>query len=282
MSVVFLNGDYLPQEQARISPMDRGFLFGDGIYEVIPSSDGRMVGFSHHIERMNRGLRAIHIERPHSAQAWRQICAGLLERNGGGALALYLHVSRGCNDERSHAWPRQLAPTVFAFAFATPAGPADSVPTYTASTARDLRWKRCDLKSTALLGNIMHFNQAYRDGNSEAILYNEQEEITEASSCNVYVVKNGAIATPPDDRQILPGITRLLLLDILRAEGSPPIAERVVSLAELRGADEVWLSSSTRDIAPVLRVDGAPVGNGAVGAVWRQAQALFARHKHDF
>jgi D-alanine transaminase len=285
MSIVYLDGEYLPIEEAKISPMDRGFLFGDGIYEVIPSYDGRMVGFNPHIDRMQTGLEAIAIELPWAHSRWLQVCEELIERNGSGNLGIYLHVSRGADTGRYHAYPEGVQPTVFAFTFAIAPSPiADKGTTrvYTVTTAQDLRWKRCNIKSTALLGNVMHFNQGYEGGNNETILYNDAGELTEASACNVYVVKNGGIATPETDHQILPGITRQLLLEILRADGSLPIVERVVHLEELRNADEVWISSSTKEIAPVIMVDGTPVGDGSIGDIWETAQGLFSDNKFNY
>jgi D-alanine transaminase len=285
MSIVYLDGEYLPMEQAKISPMDRGFLFGDGIYEVIPCYGGRMVGFSPHIERMNNGLTAIDIELDWTDEQWQEICEQLVERNGAGDLGIYLHVSRGADSQRFHAYPEGIAPTVFGFTFQVPPSPiADkgTTKTYTVTTTQDMRWKRCNIKSTALLGNVIHFNQGYAGGNNETILYNEAGELTEASACNVYVVKDGVIYTPETDHQILPGITRLLLIEILRAEGSLQIEERAVTVAELHNADEVWISSSTKEIAPVIMVDGEPVGDGEVGDIWEQAQALFSAYKYDY
>jgi D-alanine transaminase len=285
MSIAYLNGDYLPLEEAKISPMDRGFLFGDGIYEVIPSYSGRMVGFGPHIDRMRDGLAAIDIGLERSEDDWREVCEELLRANGSGDLGLYLHVSRGADTRRFHAYPESVTPTVFAFTFSIPPSPVadkSTTPTYSVTTSQDLRWKRCNIKSTALLGNVMHFNQGYQGGNNETILYNAAGELTEASACNVYIVKDGKVATPDTDHQILPGITRLLLIEILRADGSIPIEERVVTLDELRHADEVWISSSTKEVAPVLMVDEAPVGNGEVGDVWEKAQTLFSDYKYDY
>lgn len=285
MSTVYLNGNYLPMHEARISPMDRGFLFGDGIYEVIPSYGGRLVGFGLHMDRMQNGLDAIELKLDIDRGEWRVIADQLIARNGGGDLALYIHVSRGADTQRKHAYPDGLRPTVFAFAYAIPPAPVadrDRAATYTVSTARDLRWQRCNIKSTALLGNVMHFQQGHAAGNSETILYNDRGEITEAAACNVFVVKRGVVATPPLDHQKLPGITRQMLLDILRRDGGIPVEEREVSLAELRSADEVWLTSSSKDIAPVVAVDGAPVGDGRIGDVWMAAQALFAQHKFEY
>lgn len=285
MSTAFLNGNYLPLQEARISPMDRGFLFGDGIYEVIPSYGGRMVGFGPHIERMKNGLAAIHIDLAWSEDEWHGICERLMQENGNGNLGLYLHVSRGADVKRFHAYPAGVEPTVFGFTFEIPPAPlADraTAKSYSVTTTQDLRWKRCNIKSTALLGNVMHFNQGYEGGNNETILYNDAHEITEASACNVFVVKDGKVATPDTDHQILPGITRLLLLDILRADGSVPVEERIVTLDELRHADEVWLTSSTKEVAPVVMIDGAPVGNGEPGEIWERAQALFSEHKYNY
>lgn len=285
MTTVYLNGEYMPMEAARISPMDRGFLFGDGIYEVVPSYGGSMVGFQPHIERMQNGMAAVGIKLDWSLEHWRDLCEQLMRRNDGPDLGVYLHVSRGADSKRFHAYPEGIEPTVFAFTFDIPPSPvADrgNTKTYTVTTSEDMRWKRCNIKSTALLGNVMHFNQSYEGGNNETILYNASGELTEASACNVYVVKDGVIATPETDHQILPGITRLLLIRILRAEGTLPIEERPVTLAELQAADEVWISSSTKEIAPVVAVDGQTVGDGRAGETWLAAQTLFSRHKYDY
>ncbi len=285
MSVVYLDGDYMPMAEARISPMDRGFLFGDGIYEVIPCYGGQMVGFKPHVDRMRDGLDAIGIVLDWSDSQWQNVCEQLAERNGACNLGIYLHVSRGADNKRFHAYPEDVTPTVFAFTFEVPEPPVadkSKAKAYAVTTTEDLRWKRCNIKSTALLGNVMHFNQGYEGGNNETILYNSEGELTEASACNVYVIKDGVVATPPTDRQILPGITRLLLLQILKQDGSISVEERTVTLDELRNADEVWISSSTKEIAPVTLIDGEPVGDGEVGDTWLQAQALFSQHKYDY
>ena len=285
MSTVYLNGEYMPMEAARISPMDRGFLFGDGIYEVVPSYNGALVGFGPHMDRMQDGLDALEIKLHVEHTQWRGIANELIERNGGGNLGIYFHVSRGADTRRDHAYPEGLAPTIYAFAFEIPPAPrADkqAATRYRVSTAEDLRWKRCNIKSTALLGNVMHYQYGYSQGSNETILYNQHRELTEAAACNVYVVKNGIVATPLLDHQKLPGITRLMLLEILRRDGSIPVQERVVTLDELDDADEVWISSSSKDIAPVVEVDGKPVADGEVGDVWLAAQTLYSAHKFDF
>ena len=285
MSTVYLNGDYMPMSEARISPMDRGFLFGDGIYEVIPSYDGRLVGFTPHLERMQDGLDAIEIRLQVDHGQWRQIATELIERNGGGNLGIYFHVSRGADTQRHHAYPENIEPTLYAFAFEIPPAPLpskDAATRYRVSTAEDLRWKRCNIKSTALLGNVMHYQHGHSRGHNETILYNENRELTEAAACNVFVVRHGIVSTPLLDHQKLPGITRLMLLEILRREGSIPVQERVVRLEELADADEVWITSSSKEIAPVVEIDGKPVGDGGVGDVWLAAQTLYSAHKFDF
>ncbi|MCB1855728.1 MAG: aminotransferase class IV [Halieaceae bacterium] len=285
MSTVYLNGQYMPMHEARISPMDRGFLFGDGIYEVVPSYDGRLVGFLPHLERMQQGLDAIEIDLRVDHAVWRTIAEQLIARNGGGNLGIYFHVSRGADTQRNHAYPEGLEPTIYAFAFEIPPAPVadkSAASCYSVATAEDLRWKRCNIKSTALLGNVMHYQYGHARGHKETILYNSEGELTEAAACNVFVVSGGVVATPLLDHQKLPGITRLMLLEILRRHGSIPVEERVVRREELDGADEVWLTSSSKEIAPVVQIDGKPVGNGEVGDVWLAAQRLYSAHKFDF
>jgi D-alanine transaminase len=285
MSTVYLNGQYMPMSEAKISPMDRGFLFGDGIYEVIPSYDGRLVGFGPHLDRMQDGLNAIELNLIIDQGAWRTICEELSKRNGGGNLGLYFHVSRGADTKRHHAYPEDIEPTLYAFSFDIPPAPEPDktkATPYRVSTTEDLRWKRCNIKSTALLGNVMHYQHGHSRGNNETILYNQDRELTEASACNVYVIKNGVVITPDLDYQKLPGITRLMLLDILRKDNSIEVEERVVTLDELLDADEVWISSSSKELAPVVSIDDKPVGDGKIGDVWLAAQTLYTQHKFDY
>tara|TARA_B110000046_G_C13024703_1_gene413248 strand:+ start:4678 stop:5535 length:858 start_codon:yes stop_codon:yes gene_type:complete len=285
MSIAFLDGVYLPLEEAKISPMDRGFLFGDGIYEVVPSYAGNMVGFAPHIARMHDGLTAVGINLDWIEADWADLCNRLINENGGGNLGIYLHVSRGADSKRFHAFPDNIAPTVFAFAFDIAPPPiADKAlaNSYKVSTARDLRWERCQIKSTALLGNVLHFQQGYEKGHDETILFNANNELTEASACNAFIVKNGTVITPPLDNQLLPGITRHIVLDILRKDGSIAVEERVVTMDEVASADEVWITSSSKEIAPVVEIDGIAVGNGEVGDVWLFAQALYSAGKFNY
>ena len=285
MNIAYLNGQYLPIEQAKISPLDRGFLFGDGVYEVVPSYEGKLVGFLPHLQRMNKGLEAIGISTGWSENQWLDLCLKLIQQNGAGNLGIYLQISRGTYDTRAHRFPDKVNPTIFAFCFEIPPAPvADKslAKTYTVSTARDIRWDRRDIKSTSLLGNVLHYQQGVEQGNQETLLYNDRNELTEASSCNAFIVKNGSVITPPLDHQKLPGITRQILIDILRNDGNISVEERAVTMDEVAEADEVWITSSSREIAPVIAIDSVPVGDGQVGDVWLAAQTLFSANRFNY
>jgi D-alanine transaminase len=285
MSIAFLNDSYMPIAEAKISPLDRGFLFGDGIYEVIPSYEGKLLGFTGHIDRMLDGLAGIGLVLDWTHDQWKSLCQELLTQNGNGNLGIYLQVSRGADNKRYHAFPEAVAPTIFGFTFAIPSSPiADrtAAKRYSVITTQDLRWQRCHIKSTALLGNVLHFQQGHEQGNDEALLYNANNELTEASSCNAFIVKDGVVITPPLDNQLLPGITRNMLIDILRKDGSIPVEERVVSMNEVHAADEIWITSSTKEVGAVTIIDGNPVGTGDIGDTWIKAQTLFSNHKYDY
>ncbi|GHE98732.1 D-amino acid aminotransferase [Thalassotalea profundi] len=285
MSIVYLNGDFLPVENAKISPLDRGFLFGDGIYEVIPSYDGKMVGVNGHLKRMLNGLTEIGINVDKSIADWVSLCEKLCELNHYGALGIYIHISRGTDTKRHHAYPEGITPTIFMMTFEIPVPSLPDSKTakgYSLISTEDLRWQRCHIKSTALLGNVMHYQQGHEAKCNETLLYNNKLELTEASSSNVYIVKDGVVITPPLDNQILPGITRDILLAILREDGSIKIEERVVTLEEAKNADEIWISSSSKEIAPVTLLDGNIVGDGKVGEVWQKAATLYSKNKFNY
>lgn len=285
MSVVYLNGQFMPASEAKISPMDRGFLFGDGIYEVIPSYGGRCVGFAAHINRLQQGLAALDIRCALTEPDWRQLVQQLMMQNGAGNLGIYLHVSRGADTKRAHAYPKDIPPTIFAYCFdiaSEPKADMDKALVYKVMTAPDLRWQRCHIKSTALLGNVMHHQQAAALGLNECILFDEQGYLTEGSSTNVFIVKDAVVITPPLSHKILPGITRQLLLSILRQHSRLKVEERAVSKNEVLAADEVWLTSSSKEVAAVIEVDGRALSNSKPGPFWQQAQQLFRQYKYDY
>jgi D-alanine transaminase len=284
MSNVYLNGDFVAANEAKISPMDRGFLFGDGIYEVIPTYAGKAVGLNLHLERMRTGLKSVGIKYELDSEAWSQIITKLISQNDNSSQGVYIHVSRGTDVKRFHAYPDNITPTVFAYAFDTPPSQSpdnENVKGFHVTTGPDLRWQRCHIKSTSLLGNVMHFQQGQDAGVDEIILYNDNREITEAAACNVFVVKDKQILTPPLDNQLLPGITRRIAIDAIAKYTSYKVNECIIPLEDLLNADEVWLTSSSKEIGPVLSIDGKAVGDGSKGVVWAEAQAAYNKHKFD-
>lgn len=283
MSTVFLNNEYIPANEAKISPMDRGFLFGEGIYEVIPCYQGQFVGLQPHLKRLFDGLKALEISSPLTNEEWGDLCKKLVSLNEGDNQGIYIQVTRGSAPNRHHAFPKDTVPTIFAFTFEIPAVPMpdkQSVTAYKVSSEQDLRWKRCQIKSTALLGNVLHFQHGVREGNKETILFNQHNELTEASSSNVFIVKDKVIVTPPLDNQILPGVTRHILLNVLREHSDFIIEERVITHQEVLDADEVWLTSSTKEVAPVIKIGEHWVASGQVGDIWLKAQTLFSQYKY--
>jgi D-alanine transaminase len=284
--IVYLNGEYMPAEQATISPLDRGFLFGDGIYDVTPSYAGRMVGLQLHMERMKNGLQSIGIDNPLSDNQWQDIAMNLSEKNGGQNLGIYFQVSRGNEGRRFHGFPANTKPTVLGMVIEI--APHPEVPDRKTKSGlrvistEDLRWRHCDIKSTALLGNVLHFQESYELQRDETIMYNSYEELTEASCSNVFIVKDGIVATPILDHQLLPGISRHMAIESMRADGTIKVQERVVTMDEVRTADEVWITNSSKHIAPVVELDGQPVGDGLVGPVWEKAMILYEAAKYDF
>ncbi|MEW5973646.1 MAG: D-amino-acid transaminase [Pseudomonadota bacterium] len=278
-ATVYLNGQFMPLEEACVSVLDRGFLFGDGVYEVIPVYGGHMLRGVEHIERLERSMDGIRIDHPMSRVEWLAMLAELVELNGGGDQAIYLQVTRGAPLRRDHAFPPAgTPPTVFAMS--NPLAPiaeswlrlgVDAV------TVPDLRWLRCDLKTIQLLGNVLARQQAVEQGAVEAILLRDGQAI-EGSASNLFIIKDGAIHTTPKSAAILGGITRDLILELAHAEGIP-VREEVMPEALLRNADEVWVTSSTREIVPITRVDGKLVGEGRPGPVWQRMHAAYQAFK---
>ena len=260
-STCFLDGRFLPLSQARISPMDRGFLFGDGAYEVIPVYSRRAFRLDEHLRRLQTTLNALKIENPHTLLAWREIVLQLVDKNEWADQSVYLQVSRGAESKRNHVFPTGVAPTVFLM--------CDELKTADealrrsgvgAITAPDYRWLRCDLKTTSLLANCLLRNLAVECGCAETILLRDGR-LTEGSASNIFVVRDGLLLTPPKSRFMLPGITYDVVLEIARERGVPHQV-RDVSEEELRSADEIWLTSSTKEVLPISTLDGKPVGDG--------------------
>ncbi|MGA8709536.1 MAG: D-amino acid aminotransferase [Steroidobacteraceae bacterium] len=273
LPVCHLNGSLLPLREARISPLDRSFLFGDGVYEVIAARHGQPRRLAAHLARLGRSLDAIRIRNPHGETEWRALVTALIEANGGGNLYLYLQVSRGAEFGRNHAPLPDVEPTVFAFCSPLPAIPPETLERGVACiTAEDSRWARCDIKSVSLLANVLLRQQGIDAGAAETILLRDGW-LTDASSSTVYVISNGLVCAPPNSHRLLPGTTRSLVEELADAHGiaytSVPLRE-----ADLRAADEVWLSAATRGVIPVTRLDGAPVGTGIPGPLWQRMHGL--------
>ncbi|MFT6268952.1 MAG: D-alanine transaminase [Alphaproteobacteria bacterium] len=280
---VFLNGKFVAKENAVISPMDRGFLFGDGIYEVIPCYDSKPVGLALHLNRMNNGLKEIGIGLVADTKEWLRIIETIIAQFDSTSVGVYIHVSRGTDTKRHHAYPENVTPTVFAYGFDIP--PSQTVDRNTAKafeviTGKDLRWQRCHIKSTSLLGNVMHFQQGQNAQKDEIILFNDKHLITEAAACNVFVIKGNVIMTPKLDNQLLPGITRNILLQSLALQGGFTVYEQDISLEQLGSADEVWITSSSKEVGAVVKVDDRVLGNGKPGPVWEAAQNAYNRFKY--
>ncbi len=260
----YLNGAFTTAGECRVSALDRGFLFGDGVYEVIPVYAGKMFEWPAHFERLEWSLREADIASPHTSSEWEVILNALIERAADADSSLYLQVTRGVAP-REHCLGTPVAPTVFVMAMpAPPAHPGEGV---SVVTAEDIRWHRCDIKSTSLMANVLLKMRAVAVGAYDVILL-RGGRVTEGSAANVFIVRGGVLATSPKDRWILSGITRDVLIRLAGRHGVE-VQERAIAADELKNADEIWLSSSTREILPVTRVDGQPVGVGAPGPVWR-------------
>ncbi len=274
LPVCYLNGEYLALADARVSPLDRAFLFGDAVYEVIPVYGGRPFRLREHLDRLDRSLAGIRMAPPKTHAQWGELCRELATRNGGGDQYLYLQVTRGAEFGRNHAWPEGIEPTIFGYANRLEApAPAVLEDGVAAITAADTRWARRDIKSTALLANVLLKKQAADAGAFETIML-ERGELTEGSSTTVHVISRGEIHTPPNSHQILPGTTRTVVEEMAMRVGIPSRSARVTEI-ELRAAGEIWLAFSTRGILPVTRLDGSPVGDGKPGPLFRRIHRAF-------
>jgi len=274
---VFLNDEYLPLAEAKISVLDRGFIFGDGVYEVIPAYGGRLFRLTEHLRRLQDSLDAIRLSNPHSQDEWQLICENLLLQNGKHDQSVYLQISRGVA-HRDHAFPPQTKPTVFAMANRLVAPDPHFLQTgIEALSLPDNRWQHCNIKSISLLANILLRQRAMDEQAMEAILIRDGL-VTEGAASNVFIVEKGVIKTPLKDHHLLPGITRDLVVELAQNNQLACI-ETQISENELRQADEVWLTSSTKEILPVTTLNHQPVGEGRPGPVWQKMYNIFQAYK---
>jgi D-alanine transaminase len=275
-----LDGKRMPLTEARISPLDRSFLFGDGIYEVMPVYGGRLFRPRLHFDRLARSAAALRITNPHTHEQWDAQLGELVSANGAGDQYVYVHLSRGAEHGRNHAPLPQVPPLVFCYSSPWPV-PAESTlrDGLACITAQDTRWARCDIKSVALLANVM-LRQAAVDASANETILLRDGELMEASASTVHVVRDGVLLTPPNSSRILPGTSRIVVEELADELGITRRDARI-SESELRGADEIWLAAATREVQPVTKLDGRAVGSGRPGPLWRRVYDAWQRLKSD-
>lgn len=278
--LVYLNGNYLPIEQATVSVLDRGFLYGDGVYEVIPVFGRNLLRVDEHLQRLGKSLLRISLDNPLSDSEWKEIFDKLLECNPGNDRAIYLQVTRGVYPKRDLKIQSGIKPTIFVMTFDVE--PIDinvlqkGIETV---TIEDFRWNACDIKSISLVANVMLRQQATLYGVIDAILIKEGN-VTEGTASNIFIINDGTLITPPTSRYSLPGITRDLVLE-LASDNGIKCEVRDIAASELRQADEIWLTSSTREIAPVVLLNDKRVGSGNAGPLWHKMINLYQEHKQQ-
>lgn len=264
---VYLNGRFLPLAEAGVSPLDRGFLYGDGVYEVIPVYSRQAFRCDEHLQRLQATLAGIRLANPLAVDGWRDIVGRLIAAAPWEDQSIYLQVTRGADDKRDHAFPpASVTPTVFAFAgpLVTPSA-ATRASGVGAITVPDLRWSRCDLKVVSLLANVLARQQAVEQGCAEALLIRDGF-VKEGAASNIFVVQAGRLLAPPKTHLMLPGITYDVILELAAAHGLP-FTVREITETELRQADEVWMTSSTKEVLAITTLDGQAVGTGHPGPV---------------
>ncbi len=278
---VYLNGQFMPIEEARIPVLDRGFIFGDGVYEVIPVYSRRAFRLAEHLQRLQHSLGGIRLQNPHLDVEWTKLINELIARNAGEDQYLYLHITRGVA-RRDHAFPKPpVAPTVFMMSSPLPTPPSELLASGVgAVTAQDNRWLRCDIKSIALLPNVLLRQMAVDAGCAETILIRDDAFMTEGAASNIFVVKNGILFAPQKDNLMLPGITYDVVLEIA-AENGIPYQVRKIAKDEVFNADELLLTSSTKEVLAITRLDGKPVGDGKPGPMFAKLYQLYQDFKRD-
>lgn len=280
MNIAYLNDEYLPLEHAKVPVLDRGFLFADGVYEVVPVYGGRLFRLGEHLERLNNSLAGIRLENPLTVGQWHAVLDRLVDMNGGGEQSVYLQITRGADIKRDHLFPANCSPTVFAMSSPLKSPSAELLEKgATLITLDDIRWRYCNLKTVALLPNVLMYQLAKDNKADEAILIRDGYA-TECAASNFFIVVDGVIVTAPKSQHLLPGITRDLVLE-LAAKHGVPFNERDIPQAELARADEIWITSSSKEIVPATRLDGKPVGDGKPGELWRKMYGHYQAYKEE-
>ena len=281
---VYLDGQFLPLAEAKVSPLDRGFVFGDGVYELVPVYSRKPFRLEEHLRRLQGSLDGIRLANPHGVARWCELVEQLIALQDFDDQSVYLQVTRGTPEPgqtpRDHAFPPGVAPTVFMFSQPlVSATQAQKEAGVHAITAPDIRWGRCDIKAISLLANVLARQQAVEAGCAETVMLRDGF-LSEGAASNIFAVKNGVLLAPPPSPLILTGITYDVVLELAAAHGIPS-ALRSISEAELRSVDELWMTSSTKEIMPIVRLDGTPVGNGKQGPMARQMDALYQQFKQQ-
>jgi D-alanine transaminase len=278
---VYLNGQFLPINEAKISVLDRGFIFGDGVYEVIPVYSHRAFRLAEHLQRLRHSLGEIKLANPHSDAEWIEVIQQLIASNAPEDQYLYLHITRGVA-KRDHAFPNPpVAPTVFVMSYPLNTPPDELLQSgISAITAPDNRWLRCDIKAISLLPNVLLRQMAIDAGCAETIMIRNNEFMTEGAASNIFVVKNGILLAPPKDHLMLPGITYDVILELAAANNIPHQIRKVL-LGEVFDADELLLTSSTKEVLAITQLDGKPVGSGKPGTMFAKLHQLYQNFKRD-
>lgn len=279
MNDVYLNGQFLLAEQAYVSVFDRGFLLGDGVYEVIPVYQGQCFQLPAHLTRLQASLDGVRMQAPHTNAQWQAVIEQLIALNGGGDQSIYLQVTRGVAP-RDHVFPEDVTPTTFVMS-----KPLQAVPEHyktqgvAAITLPDIRWQNCDIKAITLLPNSLLKQQALEAGALEALLIRDGY-LTEGAASSAYVVIDGTIYTAPKCASVLSGITRQVVIEIA-LHNKLPLIEQAVTEWQLQQAEEIWISSSTKEIVAITRLDNKKVGDGVPGSIWQKMNALYQRYKQN-
>ncbi|GAB4165112.1 MAG: D-amino acid aminotransferase [Rhodocyclaceae bacterium] len=281
MTTVYLNGEFMPRGEARVAAMDRGFLFGDGAYEVVPVYSRRPFRLDEHLCRLERTLAAIRLPDPLTRAEWVKLIGEVIRRNEPEDQSVYLQVSRGADmSRRNHAFPEGIAPTVFVMSEPLHTPPREQVERGVgAVSAADFRWLRCDLKTVSLLGNCLLRQLAVDAGCAETILFRDGF-LTEGAASNIFVVREGVLYAPPRSHLMLTGITYDVVLELAARHGMPHEVREILE-SEVRAADEIWISSSTKEVLPVTALDGRPVGEGRPGPLFAHMYAWYQQFKTE-
>lgn len=280
LPTIHLNGKLVARDEAAVSPFDRGFLYGDGVYEMIACQDGRLFHLADHIHRLERSLAELRMQNPYTRAGWTKLLEELVAANGSGNMNVYVQVTRGARPERDHRFPADVRPTVFAMCQA--AGmPAPEIlkQGLAVITQEDIRWARCDIKSISLVANVLLRQMAEDAGAQETLLVDDGMAL-EFSASTIFVVKDGRAFTTPNSHSILAGVTGIVVREAAMVVGIS-VEEKLLPLPLVRSADEIWLASTTRDVMPVTRLDGEPVGTGRPGPLWHRVHEAFQAIKSE-